>query len=102
MYNIIFNQKNTGDCINSSPAGKRRIAIGAEKQLSENVDETLNSIYSSDLSGVSGDTPSENTDHQFQSPVVFVTVVTLSVCCLIVTIFVVIFSILQVRLNYLT
>jgi proprotein convertase subtilisin/kexin type 5 len=86
--------KDTGDCINSSPAGKRRIPIGVERQLTENADES--SFYSGDLSSfLTGSTSSSNSDVGAQSPVFFVTVVTLSVCCLIVIVFVVIFSVLQ-------
>ena len=87
-----------GDCINSSPAGKRRIA--AEKQLSQLADE--GNLFngdaalmdgSIDLGGGSGVASSMD---QIKSPVAFVALVAVAVCSVFVIVFVTIFTVLQV------
>ena len=94
----------TGDCINSSPAGKRRIA--AEKQLSQLTDEgNLFNSNSNDAALIDGGgglmtaADSASTMDQIKSPVTFVGVVAVAICSVIVIMFVTIFTVLQVSLN---
>lgn len=83
----------TGDCINSSPAGKRRIA--AEKQLSQLADE--GNLFNGDaaLMDASIDGGASSSD-QIKSPVAFVALVGVAICSIFVIVFVTIFTILQV------
>lgn len=81
----------TGDCINSSPAGKRRIA--AEKQLSQLADE--GNLYNGDAALLDGFADGGSTD-QIKSPVAFVALVGVAICSGFVIVFVTIFTILQV------
>lgn len=82
-----------GDCINSSPAGKRRIA--AEKQLSQLADE--GNLFNGDaaLMDASIDGGASSSD-QIKSPVTFVALVAVAICSAFVIVFVTIFTILQV------
>lgn len=76
--------KDTGGCINSSPAGKRRIAAGADQQLDDDfanaADERLTSA------GVFS---------HVGSPLTAITAIAIAACLLVVTIFVIIFAVLQ-------
>ncbi|CAO1381843.1 unnamed protein product [Diamesa hyperborea] len=87
--------KDTGDCINSSPAGKRRIA--AEKQLSQLADEA--NLYGGDAALLEGsiDTFSSSNSNQNTSntPLASVTVVAIAICSVIAIVFVTIFTVLQ-------
>lgn len=82
---MLFYQKYfiTGGCINSSPAGKRRIAIGAEQQFGD------------DSSFGNGDN-SNGVLSNVGSIYTTITAITVAGCLLIVTVFVVIFAALQV------
>lgn len=83
----------SGDCINSSPAGKRRIA--AEKQLSQLADEA-NNPYTADAALIDG--AAEGKSDQIKSPVAFVALVAAAICSVFVIAFVTIFTVLQVSL----
>ncbi|XP_052566318.1 furin-like protease 2 isoform X1 [Culex pipiens pallens] len=89
--------KGTGGCINSSPAGKRR--VGAEQQLLQFGDEAAAAAAASgtnvgDLG--SGQLASLRQVLLGASPTA-ITVIAISGCLLVVTVFVVIFSVLQKR-----
>ncbi|EAT45948.1 AAEL002793-PA [Aedes aegypti] len=84
--------KETGGCINSSPAGKRR--IGAEQQLLQFGEEAANSASDSNAAETSDS--SLRRFLQGASPSA-VTVVAVSGCLLIVTLFAIIFTVLQKR-----
>lgn len=81
-----------GDCINSSPAGKRRIA--AEKQLSQLADE--GNVFNGDAALIDGTVDSATSSDQIKSPVAFVTLVAVAICSVFVIVFVTIFTVLQV------
>lgn len=82
-----------GDCINSSPAGKRRIA--AEKQLSQLADEA--SLYSGDSALLDGSSiVGATSKNQNKSPMAFVTVVAVAICSISLIAFVAVFAVLQV------
>lgn len=83
---MFFFSNSTGGCINSSPAGKRRIAIGADQQF--NVPNSLDG-----LEGVPDSTGGFL--NQFDSKLT-ITAIAVAGCLLIVTVFVVIFAVLQV------
>ncbi|KAL9697957.1 hypothetical protein quinque_001398 [Culex quinquefasciatus] len=88
--------KGTGGCINSSPAGKRR--VGAEQQLLQFGDEAAAAAAASGTNA--GDLGSGQLASLRQvllgaSPTA-ITVMAISGCLLVVTVFVVIFSVLQV------
>lgn len=89
MYACFF----TGDCINSSPAGKRRIA--AEKQLSQLADE--GNLFNGDAALMDGtvDGGASSSD-QIKSPVAFVALVGVAICSVFVIVFVTVFTVLQV------
>lgn len=77
-----------GGCINSSPAGKRRIAVGAEQQLNEELAAGLGLVHDgSESAGLFS---------KVASPFTTITALTVSACLLVVTIFVIIFAVLQV------
>ncbi|XP_028894681.1 furin-like protease 2 [Zeugodacus cucurbitae] len=84
--------KDTGGCINASPAGKRRTAAAAEQQQ-------FGSAYSGGLYGgfldenVSGS--SGGYFSRMSSPLTAITAVVVAVCLAIVTIVVVVFAVLQ-------
>jgi hypothetical protein len=82
----------TGDCINSSPAGKRRIA--AEKQLSQLADE--GNLYNGDAALMDGAVDTMASLDQVKSPVAFVALVAVAICSAFVIVFVTIFTVLQV------
>lgn len=83
----------TGDCINSSPAGKRRIA--AEKQLSQLADE--GNLFNSDAALMDGTVDGgESSTDQIKSPVAFVALVGVAICAVFVIVFVTVFTVLQV------
>lgn len=91
MYYELYS---SGGCINSSPAGKRRIAVGAEQQLSQfgggGVDEGNFGgvgLNGADSTGVLA---------HVGSPFTTITAIAIAGCLLIVTVFVIIFAILQV------
>lgn len=74
--------KDTGGCINSSPAGKRRIAIGAEQQFGDD--------------GLFGNSDESNGAlNNVGSIYTTITAITVAACLLIVTVFVIIFAALQ-------
>lgn len=84
-----------GECINSSPAGKRRIA--AEKQLSQLADEgNLFNVDAALIDGGGGLMANDggNTMDQVRAPVTFVAA--LAICSVGVIIFVTIFTVVQV------
>jgi hypothetical protein len=86
-----------GDCINSSPAGKRRIA--AEKQLSQLADEA--NQFNNDAAFIdrASDVGSGLRD-QIQSPPALVAIVAIAICSVSVIVFVSIFTVLQVSATY--
>lgn len=75
-----------GGCLNASPAGKRRIAIGADQQFN---DEFFNGRMSS------GETNALFA--RFGSSFSAIVAVAVAACVLIVTLFGVIFAVLQVN-----
>lgn len=80
-----------GGCINASPAGKRRIAVGAEQQLSEDL-----------AAGLGLDNEAAESTGIFSrvaSPFTTITALTVAACLLVVTMFVIIFAVLQVNQN---
>lgn len=83
-----------GECINSSPAGKRRIA--AEKQLSQLADD--GNLFNVDAALIDGGslTASDGGSamDQIKSPVTFAAAV--AICSVAIIIFVTIFTALQV------
>ncbi|XP_055845205.1 furin-like protease 2 isoform X2 [Episyrphus balteatus] len=74
--------KESGGCINASPAGKRRIAAGAEQQFGS----PYNSFDDGSSNGVLS---------RVGSPLTTITAIAVAGCLLIVTVFAVIFAILQ-------
>lgn len=79
-----------GGCINSSPAGKRRIAVGAEQQLNEDLAAALGLVHDgSERAGWFA---------KVASPFTTITALTVAACLLVVTIFVIIFAVLQVTI----
>jgi len=74
--------KDTGGCINSSPAGKRRIAIGAEQQFGDDGTFGNNDESKGALANVG-------------SLYTTITAIAVAACLLIVTVFVIIFATLQ-------
>lgn len=89
---IIFLFLEIGGCINASPAGKRRIAVGAEQQFSED------SMFNGRMNG--GDP--NNLFSRFGSQFSAITAIAVAACVLIVTLFGVIFALLQVSLKLIT
>lgn len=87
MYSLISNLICTGGCINASPAGKRRIANGADQQQ-------LSSVADDALMG-NGKESTGLLSH-FGSAFTAITSIAVAACLLIITIFVIIFAILQV------
>jgi hypothetical protein len=86
----------SGDCINSSPAGKRRIA--AEKQLSQLADEA--NQFSNDAALIDGaDVGVSGFKDQIQSTPVLVLIAAAVICSAFVIVFVSIFVVLQVSVN---
>lgn len=83
--------KDTGRCINASPAGKRRIAVGAEQQFGSNDGGGY---------GLDDGEPTGVLSH-VGSPLTTITAIAVAGCLLIVTIFAVIFAVLQ-RNSYST
>lgn len=81
----------TGGCINSSPAGKRRIAVGAEQQLNED-------LAAASLGLVHDGSEATGLFSRVASPFTTITALTVAACLLVVTIFVIIFAVLQVIL----
>lgn len=93
LTNPFFPSHSIGECINSSPAGKRRIA--AEKQLL--ADE--GNLFNVDAALIDGGSMTANdggasTMDQIKSPVTFVAAV--AICSVGAIIFVTIFTVLQV------
>lgn len=75
----------SGECQNSSPAGKRRIAAGAEQSGEGNV------------AAVHGDTAPADRLYQY-TPFTAVTAMAVTGCVVIVVLFGIIFAVLQVQL----
>lgn len=107
MHRSFFNFY-PGGCINASPAGKRRIAAGAEEQIGDDISLVLNGIGGKsgssgrgDGSGVGGRDASETNGLfvRFTSTTTAITSIAIAVCALIVTLFVIIFAVLQVNIN---
>lgn len=90
-----------GGCINASPAGKRRIAAGAEQQIGDDISLVLNGIGGkSSVTGSGGDAGETNGLFvRFTSTTTAITSIAIAVCALIVTLFVIIFAVLQVNIN---
>lgn len=79
-----------GQCINASPAGKRRIAAGAEQQFGNNDGYNM---------GLSDGEPT-GVLSQVVSPFTTITAIAVAGCLMIVTIFAIIFAILQVSIIF--
>lgn len=77
--------RSTGGCINSSPAGKRRIA--GDQQLSP-LD------FGDELGGASAE--ASGLFSHVASPFATITALAVAACLLVITIFVIIFAVLQV------
>ena len=89
----------TGGCINSSQAGKRRIPIGAEQQMSQfNGDDNDNLPIDND--DIDGNGKSKHSTGVL-TPLTAITAIAIAGCLLIITIFVVIFAVLQVFSRFL-
>ena len=87
-----------GECINSSPAGKRRIA--AEKQLSQLADD--GNLFNVDAALIDGGSLTANDAgsamDQIKSPVTFAAAI--AICSVAIIIFVTIFTALQVSVFF--
>jgi len=99
---LIWNSRYEGGCINASPAGKRRIAVGVEQQQFGSSYGNTGGLYGNLLddkfalgggNGKSGD----SFFSRVGSPFTTITAIAVAACLLIVTVFAVIFAILQVR-----
>ncbi|XP_037934689.1 furin-like protease 2 [Teleopsis dalmanni] len=86
--------KDTGGCINASPAGKRRIAAGAEQQQFGSSYGNSGGLYGNVL-----DDENSGIGAGLGSPFTTITAIAVAACLLIVTVFAVIFAILQ-RTSY--
>lgn len=86
-----------GGCINASPAGKRRIAAGAEQQIGDDISVVLNGIGGKSSGGDASET--NGVFVRFTSTTTAITSIAIAVCALIVTLFVIIFAVLQVNIN---
>ena len=100
IYFFYFVNCHTGDCINSSPAGKRRIA--AEKQLSQLADEA--NLYGGDAALLEGSidtfsSSSNSNQNTSNTPLASVTAVAIAICSVIAIVFVTIFTVLQVNIT---
>lgn len=88
----------TGGCINASPAGKRRIAAGVEQQQFGSSYGNSGGLYGNlvedQTTGTRGD--SDGIFSRVGSPLTTITAIAVAGCLLIVTVFAVIFAILQV------
>ncbi|XP_059222311.1 furin-like protease 2 isoform X2 [Stomoxys calcitrans] len=88
--------KDTGGCINASPAGKRRIAAAAEQQQFGSSYGNSGGLYGNlldDSDGASGGVG--GLFSRFGSPLTTITAIAVAACLLIVTVFAVIFAVLQ-------
>jgi hypothetical protein len=90
----------SGECINSSPAGKRRIAV--EKQLSQLNDDNAN-IFNAEAALMDGSARNEHnkgfTD-QIKSLLYFAPIAAIAICSIFIIVFIVIVSIVQVRIIF--
>lgn len=86
-----------GGCTNASPAGKRRIAAGAEQQIGDDISVVLNGIGGKSSGGDASET--NGVFVRFTSTTTAITSIAIAVCALIVTLFVIIFAVLQVNIN---
>lgn len=85
----------SGGCINASPAGKRRIASGVEQQQ----------FGDDSLFGISGKLSTANDGNGYNgfgriTPAI--TAIAIAACVLIVSVFAIVFVILQVRIIYVS
>lgn len=84
----------TGDCINASPAGKRRIAVGAEQQFDD-------AMFASGGGKSNADSDSSNGNGfsiRFSTTTAAITSIAVAACVLTVTLFAIILAVLQVSL----
>lgn len=85
----------TGDCINASPAGKRRIAVGAEQQFDD-------AMFASGSGKSNADSDSSNGNGfsiRFSTTTAAITSIAVAACVLTVTLFAIILAVLQVSLK---
>lgn len=93
LYVVLCFAPVSGDCINSSPAGKRRIA--AEKQLSQLADEA--SQYTNDAALIDGaEATGGRFKDQIQSAPALILIAAVAICSVFVIVFVSVFVVLQV------
>lgn len=87
----------TGGCINASPAGKRRIAAAAEQQQFGSSYGNSGGLYGNLLDDTDGSATGVNgLFSRVGSPLTTITAIAVAACLLIVTVFAVIFAVLQV------
>ncbi|XP_061398661.1 furin-like protease 2, partial [Musca vetustissima] len=91
--------KDTGGCINASPAGKRRIAAAAEQQQFGSSYGNSGGLYGNLLDDSDGTTGVSGLFSRVGSPLTTITAIAVAACLLIVTVFAVIFAVLQVSIN---
>ncbi|XP_058978156.1 furin-like protease 2 isoform X2 [Musca domestica] len=87
--------KDTGGCINASPAGKRRIAAAAEQQQFGSSYGNSGGLYGNLLDDSDGSTGVGALFSRVGSPLTTITAIAVAACLLIVTVFAVIFAVLQ-------
>lgn len=94
----IYPQK-TGGCINASPAGKRRIAAAAEQQQFGSSYGNSGGLYGNLLDDSDATTGVSGLFSRVGSPLTTITAIAIAACLLIVTVFAVIFAVLQVGIK---
>uniref|UniRef100_A0A1A9VBT7 Furin-like cysteine-rich domain-containing protein n=1 Tax=Glossina austeni TaxID=7395 RepID=A0A1A9VBT7_GLOAU len=91
--------KDTGGCMNASPAGKRRIAAAAEQQQFGSSYGNSGGLYGNLVDDVDGKTSVGGSlggyFSRVGSPLTTITAIAVAACLLIVTVFALIFAILQ-------
>ncbi|XP_075157350.1 furin-like protease 2 isoform X2 [Haematobia irritans] len=87
--------KDTGGCINASPAGKRRIAAAAEQQQFGSSYGNSGGLYGNLIDDTDGTTGVGGLFSRVGSPLTTITAIAVAACLLIVTVFAVIFAVLQ-------
>lgn len=95
LLNFAF-PSNSGGCINASPAGKRRIAAAAEQQQFGSSYGNSGGLYGNLLDDADAATGGNGLLTRFGSPLTAITAIAVAACLLIVTVFAVIFAVLQV------
>lgn len=91
----------TGGCINASPAGKRRIAAAAEQQQFGSSYGNSGGLYGNLLDDSDGSTSASGLFSRVGSPFTTITAIAVAACLLIVTVFALIFAVLQVSTKVL-